>query len=339
MAPPSVGSIMDSRFQVITADNASRLKRVGQLGPSLPSHTCGQKLAFEPGGTVLLALSDRGARSRWWDVETPSAGPLHTHEQRFEGKAEMLLDAEHLLAVAPANLSPSGLWRPRLVLLSTKDGALVREHHLTHAVTLFAMAPGGERALLIPLDGDAPLVWGVKSWRAHCELAPLDTGVSLTACALSPDGRFAAATFTPDDKRSVNLWLWDIAEGARPVALSIDAPTTWSLAFHPTEPLLAVGGNTEEVSVVHVGERRRVRTLQGFSGYACNLSFNPQGDLLAASRDGRGFGIHRFDTGEEVFHTSDGDDLQTSDALFSPDGRLVAWGRGDGTVDLWAVTD
>ncbi|MFY2556474.1 WD40 repeat domain-containing protein [Corallococcus terminator] len=331
---------MDSRFQVITPANASRLKRVGQLGPSLQSHTWGQQLAFEPGGAALLSRShNRGPLLRWWAVETSSAGPLHTHEQQLEGGAAMLLDAERILAIGPANLSPSGLWRPRLVTLSTKDGALVREHHLTHAVTRFAMSPGGERALLIPLEGDAPLVWDVKSWRPHCELAPLDTGVSLTGCALSQDGRFAAATVTPDDARKENLWLWDIAEGARPMALSIEAPTTWSLAFHPKEPLLVVGGITEAVAVVHVGEHRLVRTLHGFSGYACNLSFNPQGDLLAASRDGRGFGIHRFDTGAELFHSSDGDDMQTSDALFSPDGRLVAWGRGDGTVELWAVAD
>ncbi|MCP3162933.1 WD40 repeat domain-containing protein [Myxococcus qinghaiensis] len=330
---------MDSRFQRITADNASRLTQVGQLRPSLPSHTSGQKLAFEPGSAVLLALSNGGTPLRWWDVETSSEGLLHLHEQQFEGGAAMLLDAERILTVGPANLSISGLWRPRLVTLSTKDGALVREQHLTHAMIRFAMSAGGERALLIPLEGDAPLVWDLKSWRLHCELAPLDGGVSVTACALSPDGRFAAATFTSDDGRGTNLWLWDIAEGARPVALSVDAPTTWSLAFHPTEPLLVVGGITEDVAVVHVGEHRRVKTLPGFRGYACNLSFNPQGDLLAASRDGRGFGVHRFDTGEELFRSSDGDDLQTSDAVFSPNGRLVAWGRGDGTVELWAVTD
>ncbi|WP_279635975.1 hypothetical protein [Corallococcus terminator] len=29
--------------------------------------------------------------------------------------------------------------------------------------------------------------------------------------------------------------------------------------------------------------------------------------------------------------------IQTSDVLFSPDGRLLAWGQGNGTVGLWGV--
>ncbi|QSQ10687.1 WD40 repeat domain-containing protein [Myxococcus landrumensis] len=330
---------MTSSRPVITPANASRLKRVGRLGPELKAAISGQRLAFSPQGSGVLALASGGTPLRWWDVGTLPDGLGRIHEPRFEVEVAVLPDAEHIVTVAPASLSPAGLWRPRLVSLSTKDGTLTREHHLSNAVTRLAMSSGGEWLLLIPLEGDAPLVWDVKTWRPRCELAPMDMGVSVSSCALSPDGRFAAATFSPDNRSAGNLWLWEVREGAQPVTLSIGASSVWSLAFHPTQPLLVVGGNTEEVAVVDLGQRRLVKVLTGFNGYACNLGFNPQGDLLAVSWDGRGFGVHRFDTGEALFHASDGDDLHTSDALFSPDGRLVAWGQGDGTVGLWGVED
>ncbi|MCP3058312.1 hypothetical protein LXT21_05985 [Myxococcus sp. K38C18041901] len=324
---------------VITESNAARLRPVARLGPALPSFISGQRLAFDPAGTRLGALARRGTPLRCWDLEALSSEPMWTHGPTSGMHALVFPTAEHVLTVWSANGSPQGRWRPRLVALSATDGSQAREQHLPHAVTRLAASAEGARLLLVPLEGDSPEVWGLESWRPLCQLSPMDMGVSVTACALSSEGRHAAVTFHADDRRRENLWLWDVAADARPVALSIDAPTVWSLAFHPTQPLLAVGGITEEVAVVHVGERRQVRSLAGFSGYACNLSFNPEGTLLAASRDGRGFGVHRFDTGEELFRFSDGEELHTSDAVFSPDGRLVAWGQSDGTVGLWGVED
>jgi hypothetical protein len=325
---------------VITESNAESLKPVARLGPAVPDlFACGQRLVFDPTGARLGALARRGQPLRWWDVETLSPEPMGTHESASGMHSLAFPDAEHVLTVVSANRSPQGPWRPRLVAFCATDGAQVRERHLTHAVTRLAVSSDGARLLLIPLEGDSPEVWDLKSWRPLRELTPMDLGVSVTACALSAEGRYAAVTFHADDRRRENLWLWDVASEARPVALSIDASTVWSLAFHPTQPLLAVGGITEEVAVVHVGERRQVKSLAGFQGYACNLSFSPDGALLAASRDGRGFGVHRFDTGEALFSHGDGEDLHTSDAVFSPDGRLVAWGRADGTVELWGVED
>lgn len=329
---------MTSSRPVITPSNASRLNRVERLGPELKTFVSGQKLAFDPKGDGVLALGSGGTPLRWWDVRSQPAGPARTHEPKFEVETAVLPDAEHIVSVGPANLSPTGLWRPRLVSLSTKDGALEREQHLSNAVTRLAMSRGGEWLLLIPLEGDAPTVWDVKAWRPLCELAPMEMGVSMSSCALSPDGRFAAMTFFADDRRPENVWLWEVREGAQPVALSIDAPIAWSLAFHPTEPLLVVGGNSNEVTVVDLRERRVVKVLPGLDVSASNLSFSPRGELLAVSWGG-GFGIHRFDTGEMLFKFSDGDEMHTSDALFSPDGRVVAWGRSDGTVDLWGVED
>ncbi|WP_225888554.1 hypothetical protein [Myxococcus xanthus] len=44
-------------------------------------------------------------------------------------------------------------------------------------------------------------------------------------------------------------------------------------------------------------------------------------------------------TGELLFRHANDHELQTSDAIFSPDGRFIAWGQGDSTVGLRSVTD
>ncbi|ABF88438.1 hypothetical protein MXAN_1116 [Myxococcus xanthus DK 1622] len=76
---------------------------------------------------------------------------------------------------------------------------------------------------------------------------------------------------------------------------------------------------------------RIAEEVQGFCR-PCNLSFNPDGTLLAASRGGcGGFGVHRFPTGELLFKHAAEHELQTSDAIFSQ--------QGGGTVGLWFVTD
>ncbi|QQR45752.1 WD40 repeat domain-containing protein [Myxococcus xanthus] len=329
---------MTSLRPIITPANAARLIRVRKLSPTRASPTSGQRLGFNFQGAVLVAKDNHLAHLRWWDLGTDSGRPVMDTELPLL-EAPAVAVGELVLCIGAPALSPSGLWRPSLKALSARDGSLQRQEFLPHSVTTLCASRDGSHLLAV-MDEEAGLLWDVRAWRPVRELPWPEGEFSVTACALSADGRFAAATATQwsDDQRGV-LWLWEVASGGQPWTMPIDASTAWSVAFHPREPLLVVGGLTEHVTVVHAVERRLVRTIPGFYGYACNLDFHPEGHLLAASHDGRGFALHHFDTGEVLFRASDGDDLQTSDAVFSPDGRFVAWGQGDGTVGLWAVAD
>ena len=331
---------MTSLRPIITPANAARLSRVRQLSPVRVSYTSGQRLGFDSRGAVLVAKDERPAHLQWWDLGTDSDRPVVETDLPLLG-APAVAVGELVVSIGASAPSPSGLWRPSLKALSARDGSLQRQDFLPHAViTLCASRDGSQ--LLAVMDEEAGLLWDVRAWRPVRALPWPEGEFSVSACALSADGRFAAASATQwnDDQRGVGvLWLWDVASGGQPWTLPIDASSAWSVAFHPREPLLVVGGLSEDVAVVHAEERRLVRTIPGFRGYACNLDFHPEGHLLAASRDDWGFALHHFETGEVLFQASNDIELQTSDAVFSPDGRFVAWGQGDGSVGLWAVAD
>ncbi len=327
---------MNSLHPIITPANAARLRRVRQLGPARASASSGQQLGFDSEGAVLVAKDVRSDRLRWWDSRMVSDHPVVDTELPLLS-APAVAVGDWVVCIGASAQSPSGLWRPSLKALSARDGSLQRQDFLPHAVIALCASRDGSRLLAV-MDEEAGLVWDARDWRPVRALPWPEGEFSVSTCALSADGRFAAAAATQwtDDSRGI-LWLWEVASGGPPWMMPIDAPTAWSVAFHPREPLLVVGSREESVAVVHAEERRLVRTIPGFYGGACNLDFHPEGNLLAAAHDGRGFALHHFDTGEVLFRASDGDDLNTSDAVFSPDGRFVAWGQGNGTVGLWAV--
>ncbi|NMO20260.1 WD40 repeat domain-containing protein [Pyxidicoccus fallax] len=320
----------------IVPDNATHLKRVRQLGARRIPFISGQQLGFAPGSHLLVAKDKAGARLCWWDLAGESDAPRCTVEMPLEPAPAALAAGGDLVVGAgiPDPEAPEP-WRQRLVGLSARDGAFQLQAPLSQPIS--ALCASRDGSLLALLGGGRALLWDVKTWRVAHALEGMGPDFSSDACVFSPDGRLVAAAVSSSETLQGSVWLWDTATGARLGQLPIDTPFAWSVAFHPTRPLLVVGGNMDEVVVVDVESRRVARTLPGFGAGACNLDFSPDGALLVASRDGRGFGVHRSDTGELLFRAGDDNESQTSDALFSPDGRWIAWGQGDGTVGLWSV--
>ncbi|RKG92006.1 WD40 repeat domain-containing protein [Corallococcus terminator] len=328
---------MTSSLAVLTPANATLLKPVRRLGPALDVHCSRHQLAFDPSGTVLVVKGWLGSPLRWWAQGAASDSPVCSVDLTLEFRVDVLSVGQLIVGAGPPVGAAATPWRPRLVALSTQDGTLQHEATMPHTVIGLGASKVGTLAVLF--EGGEALLWDVRSWRPVRELAAMEADITLKDCAVSPDGRFVAVVGTSHERGGECLWLWDLRTQDKPWRLSLKWPIAWSVAFHPTQPLLVIGGNSDEVTVVDAHARRVVRTLTGVGGYACNLDFSPDGALLVASGDGSGFSVHRFDTGEELFGDGDGDDMQTSDAVISPDGRCIAWGHGDGTVSLWGVAD
>ncbi|AFE04953.1 WD repeat-containing protein [Corallococcus coralloides DSM 2259] len=326
---------MKSSVPIITVDNAAHLTRVRQLGSPRVPFAGGQRLGFAPADNHLLATEESGVRLRWWkSLGVAEKTVSHGEVPLAEFKPGFLRDGSIVGIGAPVATAATP-YRYRILALAVESGTLLHESALPCPVTCFGVRADGTALVLLD-EGEAHL-WNLETWQPMRNLRGISVSAQLKDCAFSPDGRYAAVVGTPHDGTSSGVWLWNLEDGTGPDHLSLSMPFAGSVAFHPSKPLLVVGGNSNEVDVVDVREFRITRTLKDFHCIPSNLDFSPEGDLLAAGGDGRGFAVHRFDTGERVFRHGDDNDLQTSDAVFSPDGRFIAWGQGDGTVGLWAV--
>jgi hypothetical protein len=331
---------MHSRREPITVANASRLTRVRQLDPSSSMNSWGQDLAFDHQGTLLIAqVRGQPGRLRWWNLSGESDLPVCSPDIPLAPGFSPLPGRELVAAVGETDTAAPGPWRKRLVALSTRDGSI--RHEAPFPYYLSGMRASADGALLaMAVNGGKGLLWDVEHWRPLREMEAPPARFYSHHCAISPDGRLMAAAQSYDspDGGPGTVQLWDTTTGVTLCLLDMrsHAPV-WDVAFHPTEPLLAVGTNSAGIQVVDLEQRRIVRTIDADRSW--RLSFSPDGSLLAVAGDGPFFSVYRFDTGDQLFLHQDDNDLQTSDAVFSPEGTSIAWGQGDYTVGLWAVAD
>ena len=197
-----------------------------------------------------------------------------------------------------------------------------------HFVTAVAVSPNGQRALTGSLDKTAVL-WDVSSgkqlrrFRGHSD--------RIESAAFSPDAQqFATGSY---DKTVV---LWNVNDGQKIRVFEASGEVS-SVVFAPDSRHLLVGTWADEAILWEVATGKKALVLGGH---------NRPVDSVAVSKDGHRAATTSWDNTTFVWDLSTGKKSRTlrwpgdsvkCPTVFSPDGRTLLVGYGDGSVVQWDV--
>ncbi|NRD58190.1 WD40 repeat domain-containing protein [Corallococcus exiguus] len=314
---------------MLTPDTAKHLSLLRTLGePELSPYTRWQWLGWDASSRYLLSVQKQGGTPlRWWDLHSEETTPLFAHSVSRCVAAWFLPGSQRLLSVTV---------RGTLRTWSVTDGTLLSSVETGGSVSSACLSSDGTRLLLTAGQGRV-MLWDLERnwlvWR-------LEDPAYLYGCALSPDGRFAAAGAAEEQEGAAtrgSVRLWDARTGKPVGTRALDAQWIWNVAFTPSGESLVASNTGGQLFFLGLPGLATLRTLEAPGSGALQMEFNSDGSLLAASADTSAFVVIDVQDGRRVFAYSDLDDMQGSTANFSPDGRFVSWGMDDGKVGIWGV--
>jgi WD40 repeat protein len=293
------------------------------LGPPLPLAATPQRIAWGPGGDIVVTIDGKGAAQRW----NATTG-------------------ERLGAPLPDKDVRAAAWCPdgRTFVTGDKDGNVRRwdaatgrslgpEFREPDAVTALALSPDGRTLLTVSTKIDS--TGGVKTTARFWDVAtgeglgePLPYPGAIATAAFSPNGR---TVVTADEDRFQS---WDVAT-RRPLGNPVrHKGSILALAFSPDGHTLLVGGNDRSARLYDPATGQTVGQPLAHQAAVRAVAFSADGRLmLTASPDGA---VRLWEAaldrplGRRLWHESY---LRT--AVFSPDGRTVLTAGFDRTARLW----
>lgn len=236
--------------------------------------------------------------------------------------------------VVDVELSPDGAlalsagWDGAIKVWDAKNGKELRA--LTGHDELLYWAhftAGGKRIVSGAMDKTIR-VWDVRSGN---ELARLETEQTMQVSAISPDGRWLAAS-SPEEKV---VMLYDLEKSCEPAGeLPHEAKgILLNLAFSSDGKRLASAGMFDDFVQVHDVAKREVLFTEPAPFGVSALAWSPDGEslYLGGNDDVVQWGI----AGKEVLEGMGGHEETTHGLSVSEDGSIVYFGDGSGAVRGW----
>jgi WD40 repeat protein len=283
-----------------------------QVIATLGGYNVAYEMVFSPEGRQLASVSTDGT-IRLWDVAREQrAASLEEHD-------DVLPESVRYLVLSPDGQQIAAVTTGGVRLLDASSGQLVAtlEAHGDDVIDV-AFTPDGCELATAGYTGTVRR-WDVASGRL---IAALDVHRDWeTEFAFSPDGRWLATA------SHGTVRLWDAASGQPIATLEGDNHT---VTFSPDGRLLAAATFDGIVRLWDAASWRLIATLEGHGAWVSDLTFSPDGRLLATTSDGI---VWLWDAASwRLIATLEG--AWVSDLTFSPDGRQLAT-TSRGTMRLW----
>jgi WD40 repeat protein/serine/threonine protein kinase len=268
-------------------------------------------VAFGPDGAVLASVVRRPAPA-------PGAAPDPEKEARRDGGNDV---------------SDLCLW-------DAVGGEAIHVGELTAPFHRLAFRPDGQRLILGGADGSV-LVWDTGERREVVRRALHNARIA--GLAYSADGTRAAsaAVAAPDQwpPERGEVKVWDAETVAVVYVLRTpDGQGFHSVAFHPTRPLLATGGEDAVVRLWDTATGKEVLALTGHKSAVTCTAFSPDGKVLVSAASNGDLKIWDMEEGRTTAKAPQSLTGRTGAVwglAFSPEGRYLAYGGTDQTVRVY----
>lgn len=292
---------------------------------------------FLPDGRSAVTIV--GHTVVWWDVTAVDA-PRET--RRFT--------VEHTGGINHEALTANGRW-----LATSGDNGQVILWDVTDAnrpqrlsaplgglgADASEMAFAQRRPVVAVAAGDTVGLWSLEAGRRVPGGQVRRPGNTITATAISPDGRILAVG---GSDRTTILWNIDDLAEPRPVGAALTDFTNIvrAIAFSPDGMLLAVTGHPAMMlwDITDPGNPKRLSPKPvGQPSMTTGLAFSPDGRTVAAARERDVVVLYDGAAVTRSISELGGTSQTARHLMFSPDGRTLVTGGSNPGVLLWDVTD
>jgi WD40 repeat protein/energy-coupling factor transporter ATP-binding protein EcfA2 len=258
---------------------------------------------------------------------------------RLEGHKDEILD----ISFSPDGKTIASVDRDYTIKLWSRDGKEINEikprKENRRDVISISFSPNGKMIASASDDG-LVRIWNLEGQ----ELQTLEHEYIVTHVRFSPDGKTIASAAEDGIIR-----LWNL-KGQELQTLKPEEPQIKSVGFSPDGKTIASASYYGTVKLWNQ-EGQEIKTFElktdpNHSYRIASVSFSPDGNMIvAASRDGsiqlRTWEGEKLETLEEydpVARDFIGQEiLEVTSVSFSPDSKIIAAARRDGTIKLWSV--
>jgi len=283
-----------------------------------------ESVAFSPDGKYVVSGSwDNTARV--WETATGNEIARMTHDDKVSS-----------VAFSPdGKFVVSGSWDNTARVWETATGNEIARMTQDRSVFSVAFSPDGKFVVSGGADNSVR-VWETATGN---EIARMTHGPEVYSVAVSPDGKYVVSGGYDGTAR-----VWETATGNEIARMTHDGWVS-SVAFSPDGKFVVSGSQDSRDGTARVWETATGNEIarMTYDGWVDSVAFSPDGKVVVSGGcDELGNNFSCKKGSARVWETATGNEIarvthdeRVSSVAFSPGGKFVVSGSGDGTARVW----